>query len=105
MLWHNSTMQFRVPIDESHTLHISLYLWRAAPGTEAPKQGVDSRKQLREGEGLAKIVIRTRAKTRNAVFYGVVRGEDQNTQVGTFRPELAQNVQSVPLRQREIEQE
>ena len=40
ILWHNSTMQFRVPIDETNTLHISVYLWRAAPGAEAPKQDV-----------------------------------------------------------------
>ena len=40
ILWHNSTMQFRVPIDDENTLHISMYLWRAAPGTEAPKQDV-----------------------------------------------------------------
>ena len=33
-------MQFRVPIDDANTLHISMYLWRAAPGTEAPKQDV-----------------------------------------------------------------
>ena len=40
ILWVGSTMQFRVPADDSHTLHISLYTWRAAPGTEAPKQDV-----------------------------------------------------------------
>jgi 5,5'-dehydrodivanillate O-demethylase len=40
ILWHNATMQFRVPIDDENTLHISMYLWRAAPGTEAPKQDV-----------------------------------------------------------------
>src|SRR5436305_1780231 len=40
ILWHNSTMQFRVPIDDENTLHISLYLWRAAPGTEAPRQDI-----------------------------------------------------------------
>ncbi|HEY3116465.1 MAG TPA: aromatic ring-hydroxylating dioxygenase subunit alpha [Chloroflexota bacterium] len=33
-----ATLQFRVPIDESHTLHISLYTFRAAPGAAAPRQ-------------------------------------------------------------------
>ena len=33
-------MQFRVPMDDTHTLHVSLYTWRGAPGTEAPKQDV-----------------------------------------------------------------
>ena len=40
ILWHNETMQFRVPADDTHTLHISLYIWRAAPGKEAPVQDV-----------------------------------------------------------------
>jgi len=40
ILWHNSTMQIRVPIDEENTLHFSVYLWRAAPGTVAPRQDV-----------------------------------------------------------------
>ena len=40
ILWVGSTLQFRVPADDTHTLHISLYTWRAAPGTEAPKQDV-----------------------------------------------------------------
>ena len=34
------TMQFRVPIDDTHTYHVSLYSWRAAPGHSAPKQDV-----------------------------------------------------------------
>ncbi len=32
------TLQFRVPIDDTHTYHVSLYIFRAAPGTTAPKQ-------------------------------------------------------------------
>ena len=32
------TMQFRVPVDDEHTFHVSLYTWNAAPGTQAPKQ-------------------------------------------------------------------
>lgn len=32
------TMQFRVPIDDTHTNHISLYVFPAAPGTTAPAQ-------------------------------------------------------------------
>ena len=33
-----ANLQFRVPIDETHTLHISHFTWRAAPGSEAPVQ-------------------------------------------------------------------
>lgn len=33
-----SIMQFRVPIDDSRTLHFSVYTWRPAPGFEAPRQ-------------------------------------------------------------------
>jgi 5,5'-dehydrodivanillate O-demethylase oxygenase subunit len=33
-----TTLQFRVPIDESHTFHVSLYTWHAAPGKTAPHQ-------------------------------------------------------------------
>jgi 5,5'-dehydrodivanillate O-demethylase len=33
-------MQFRVPVDTTNTLHISLYVYPAAPGTEAPEQPV-----------------------------------------------------------------
>jgi 5,5'-dehydrodivanillate O-demethylase len=40
ILWHNATMQFRVPADDTHTMHFSLYIWRAAPGHEAPTQEV-----------------------------------------------------------------
>ena len=31
-------MQFRVPIDDTHTYHVSLYVFPAAPGTNAPEQ-------------------------------------------------------------------
>ncbi|GAC1315364.1 MAG: aromatic ring-hydroxylating dioxygenase subunit alpha [Chloroflexota bacterium] len=34
----STTLQFRVPIDDTHTYHVSLYTFCAAPGTEAPKQ-------------------------------------------------------------------
>jgi 5,5'-dehydrodivanillate O-demethylase len=34
----STTLQFRVPIDDTHTYHVSLYTYRAAPGYEAPKQ-------------------------------------------------------------------
>ena len=32
------TMQFRVPIDDNKTFHVSVYTWTAKPGTEAPRQ-------------------------------------------------------------------
>jgi 5,5'-dehydrodivanillate O-demethylase oxygenase subunit len=34
----SATMQFRVPVDDTKTLHISLYSFRAAPGAKAPHQ-------------------------------------------------------------------
>lgn len=34
----SATLQFRVPIDDTHTYHVSHYTYRAAPGAEAPKQ-------------------------------------------------------------------
>jgi 5,5'-dehydrodivanillate O-demethylase len=34
------TMQFRVPVDDTHTGHISLYVFPAAPGARAPRQEV-----------------------------------------------------------------
>ena len=34
-----NNMQWRVPMDDTHTLHFSLYSWRAAPGAEAPRAG------------------------------------------------------------------
>jgi 5,5'-dehydrodivanillate O-demethylase len=40
ILWHNAFMQWRVPADDTHTNHFSLYIWRAAPGTEAPPQDI-----------------------------------------------------------------
>ncbi|HYY90032.1 MAG TPA: hypothetical protein VFA49_14640, partial [Chloroflexota bacterium] len=33
-----ATLQFRVPVDDTHTYHVSLYTYRAAPGHEAPTQ-------------------------------------------------------------------
>jgi 5,5'-dehydrodivanillate O-demethylase len=33
-----ATLQWRVPMDDTHTYHVSLYIYRAAPGHEAPKQ-------------------------------------------------------------------
>ena len=35
-----STFQFRVPVDDEHTYHVSYYVWRPAPGTQAPAQDV-----------------------------------------------------------------
>jgi 5,5'-dehydrodivanillate O-demethylase oxygenase subunit len=34
----STTLQFRVPMDDTHTFHVSLYTYNAAPGYEAPKQ-------------------------------------------------------------------
>ena len=36
----HATFQFRVPVDDEHTLHISIYNHRAAPGAVAPRQDV-----------------------------------------------------------------
>jgi len=33
-----ATMQWRVPADDTHTYHVSYYVFRAAPGAEAPPQ-------------------------------------------------------------------
>ena len=33
-----STLQFRVPVDDYHTYHVSYYVWGAAPGGVAPTQ-------------------------------------------------------------------
>ena len=35
-----ATMQWRVPADDTHTYHVSYYVFRAAPGTRAPAQPV-----------------------------------------------------------------
>ena len=34
-----ATVQYRVPIDETHTYHVSYYVFRGAPGAEVPPQG------------------------------------------------------------------
>lgn len=34
----SATLQFRVPIDDARTYHVSLYTYRAAPGSPAPEQ-------------------------------------------------------------------
>ena len=34
----HATVQFRVPVDDTHTFHVSVYTWRAAPGASAPAQ-------------------------------------------------------------------
>jgi 5,5'-dehydrodivanillate O-demethylase oxygenase subunit len=46
------TLQFRVPVDDTHTLHVSLYTWRAAPGEPAPSQDVVPSRMvpLRDGQ-------------------------------------------------------
>jgi 5,5'-dehydrodivanillate O-demethylase len=33
-----TTLQWRVPIDQTHTFHVSLYTWHAASGRTAPRQ-------------------------------------------------------------------
>jgi len=35
---YSCTLQFRVPIDDTRTFHVSLYTFRAAPGVPAPQQ-------------------------------------------------------------------
>ena len=34
------TFQWRVPVDDEHTYHVSLYTWRGAPGSPTPAQDV-----------------------------------------------------------------
>ena len=47
------TFQWRVPIDDENTLHISLYTWRSAPGSPAPAQDVVPYREvaLKDDEG------------------------------------------------------
>jgi 5,5'-dehydrodivanillate O-demethylase len=54
-----NTLQFRVPADDSHTLHFSMYTWRAAPGFEAPVQNVVPSRivPLTEPDGRLKVDI------------------------------------------------
>jgi 5,5'-dehydrodivanillate O-demethylase len=54
-----NTLQFRVPADDSHTLHFSMYTWRAAPGFEAPAQDVVPSRivPLTEPDGRLKVDI------------------------------------------------
>jgi len=33
-----ATLQWRVPVDDTHTYHVTLYTYRAAPGSSAPTQ-------------------------------------------------------------------
>src|SRR5262249_56685855 len=35
---YSCTLQFRVPLDDTHCYHVSYYTWRAAPGAGAPLQ-------------------------------------------------------------------
>jgi len=32
------TLQYRVPVDDENTLHVTFYAWQGAPGTQLPKQ-------------------------------------------------------------------
>jgi 5,5'-dehydrodivanillate O-demethylase len=41
-----TTTQWRVPIDDEHTLHISLYIFKPAPGVKAPEQPVVAWRQV-----------------------------------------------------------
>ena len=43
---YQNQMQFRVPIDDTHTRHFTLHTWQAAPGTEAPRQDVVPSRQF-----------------------------------------------------------
>jgi 5,5'-dehydrodivanillate O-demethylase len=47
------TFQWRVPIDDTHTLHVSQYVWHGAPGTSVPKQDVVPYREvaLKDGQG------------------------------------------------------
>ena len=40
ILWVGNTMQFRVPATDETCLHITVYTFRGAPGSEVPKQDV-----------------------------------------------------------------
>ena len=46
-------MQWRVPVDDENTYHVSLYSWKTAPGTLPPVQeSVPYRKvELRDKDG------------------------------------------------------
>ena len=50
---YSYTMQFRTPIDDTNTLHVSLYIFMAAPGQPAPVQDVVPYRYvpLTEGDG------------------------------------------------------
>jgi 5,5'-dehydrodivanillate O-demethylase len=43
---HQNQMQFRVPIDDTHTRHFTVHTWQAAAGTQAPEQDVVPARQF-----------------------------------------------------------
>jgi 5,5'-dehydrodivanillate O-demethylase len=47
------TFQWRVPIDDEHTYHVSLYTWRGAPGAPTPTQEIIPYRevQLKDDQG------------------------------------------------------
>ena len=47
------TFQWRVPIDDENTLHVSQYIWHGAPGVDVPKQDVVPYREvaLKDDEG------------------------------------------------------
>jgi 5,5'-dehydrodivanillate O-demethylase len=50
---YQNQMQFRVPMDDTHTRHFSVHTWRAAPGTTAPEQDVIPARtfEIKDAEG------------------------------------------------------
>jgi len=74
-------------------------------GKHAPQEGVDAGEEFGEGKGFAEVVVGPGLQAGDAVFDGVVRGEDEDAEVCAFGTELAEDVEAVALGKREVEEQ
>jgi hypothetical protein len=69
----------------------------------APAQRIDPRQQLSSAKRLGHVVVRPGAQAPNLLLFGAARGEHQHRQMGTCQTELAADLDPVPARQHEVQ--
>jgi len=76
---------------------------RAAVRLRAPEQRAHARGQLGHGEGLDHVVVGAQVEAPHPVLDGVARGQHQHRDRALGRPQAPQRLESVHLRQADVE--
>jgi hypothetical protein len=90
-----------------YEIHLEILMLQLEELVQAstPEQCPDAREQLREGERLRKVVVGALVEANYSILHGILRRKDQHWSLIAALAQRRKNIDAVPARQHEIEQQ